>query len=175
MAQTRGGVDASRAFKKLDALERNIAEASMELARELSEDAAVIARLALNSAETDWGRKRNANGVGVSAGRIRSGLMRNKLRALKPRKNAAGNVRAEVGWYYANEYFKYQERGTGQHATDPKAYDPAWDYDSAYGAVAGKKNKGGIVGAHSLWTARSWMEKNLNSYTRKFKSKFKNG
>lgn len=174
MAQTRGGFnfDISGALKKLDDLQNNINEASMDLALELSEDGAVVARRALGERETAYGRYRMENGRGVSAGRINSGRMFNKLRALRPKKVGKSRVRAEVGWYYANEYFKYQERGTGIYATDPDSYDPNFSYQYDFGAEPPRM---GIVGAHSLWTARAWMEKNFSSYRQKFINRTRGG
>lgn len=162
-----------RQWAAIDKLEKSIQQSSARLARELADDGAVIARLALHQAYTEEGERRVERGEGVSEGRIKTGRMRNMLRSLKP-KVTDGGVEAGVGWQFANKYFKFQERGTGQYRTDPGAYDPNFKYKySRYSFRGGRR--GGIVGAHSLWTARSWMEKNVEKYKRDFTKRIKDG
>lgn len=165
MAQTRNGIsiDISGALKKIGLVEEEIKSASEDFVKSLTEEGARIARLALNDAETKYGQRRMKAGRGISAGRNDTGRMRNKLRALKVEDKGDGSFRGGVGWYYADEYFKYQERGTRSNRTSPNAYDPNFDYNSEYA-----RRGGGIVGAHSLWSARKWMEDNLVSEKIKF-------
>lgn len=165
MAQTRGGIDIDLTGfdKKIKAISSEIKSASEELVKELTTDGAKVARLALASADTRWGADRMSRGQGITSGRADSGRMLHKLRALNPKRIDDRTIRAEVGWYYPNEYFKYQERGIGEYATDPDAYDPNFQYKAIYGVGFGN-----IVGAHSLWTARAWMENNVKRYERNF-------
>lgn len=169
MAQTRQGIDIdiSGALKKLERVTQAMRSGAEEAVGEITKDAAVVARLALSNASTDWGSTRLAAGRGLTSGRADTGRMLNRLRALKTKSKGKNVFRGEVGWYFPNEYFKYQERGTGKYSTDPNAYDPNWNYQAAYNQVAGTRGKGGIVGAHSLWTARKWMEQNKLKYVRK--------
>lgn len=165
MAQTRQNVepDFTGFYKKLEALGVNVTEAAEELVKEISEDGAKVARLALANANTSWGEDRMSRGQGLTSGRADTGRMLHRLRALKPKRVDSNTIRASIGWYYADEYFKYQERGIGSYATDPNDYDPNFQYRAIYGVGFGN-----IVGAHSLWTARSWMERNMKTYERNF-------
>lgn len=145
-------------FDKFDKRVRKALEVEMQnIADRLAQEGSEVARFALNEAVTDYGESRMIIPDGSSAGRNHSGKMLSSLRALKPRKTDKGIV-ARVGWYFANEYFKYQESGTGVWRRESKTYDPDWDYEAAYSRVRGAARKGGIVGAHSLWTAGKYMQ-----------------
>ena len=162
LANARTGIsfDISKATKKLNALPKIIEEESINAANELAEKGAQVARFALDSAVTDWGSIRFGN----SPGRNETGRMLSMLRALKTRKNSDGTMRAQVGWYFFTKYFQYQELGTGSYNTRGERFNPNWNYDAAYAAVSGRSPKGGIVGARSLWTARAYMQRNLNKH-----------
>lgn len=162
-------VDISKLMAKFSAIQQVVEEEATKMVAELTAEGARIARLALNDADTDYGRERMRRGQGNSTGRNDTGNMRNTLRALNQRKDSNGNIIGEVGWYFAKEYFKYQERGTGDYATEPNTYNPNWNYGEAYGRVRGMKPKHGIMGAHSLWTAQAAMERELPQRTRALK------
>lgn len=139
-----------------------VEEETVEFMTEIAREGEVAARFALSNAVTDTGRSRIGRGIGVTAGRHKTGRMVNRLRSM-PVKVKNGKVAGSIGWYYANRYFIAQERGTGDYDTSGLKYSPQFDYDTAYGRIAGKKPKGGIMGAHSLWAGRKKMEQLIES------------
>lgn len=152
MSSIRGGIniDLSGLDKLAAKFPKVVEEEALKFADEIASEGARIARVALNDAVTWHGTERMANGYGISAGRNYTGRMRSRLHARKGRVDAPGNIRAEVGFSWAEKYMIYQESGTGAHKTGKNDYDPNWVYPGSQG--------GGIVGAHSLWTARRSME-----------------
>lgn len=113
-----------------------------------------VAAYSLNEAQTNFGRYRFGRGDGASAGRNRSGKM---IMALTSRKyfKSAGQIgsaySALIGWFGGEKYFEYQELGTGT-GRQPSEYSPGFKY--------GGSVRGGVAGAHSLWTARKWIVDN---------------
>lgn len=137
-----------------DKVLKNLGKTTEVFVDEVMQGAEKVAAYSLNEAQTKFGRYRFGRGDGSSAGRNRSGKMITSLTSRKYSKGAAkigSSYSALIGWFGGPKYFEYQELGTGT-GKQPSQYSPGFKYA---GSV-----KGGIAGAHSLWTARKWIVDN---------------